>query len=69
MFIKVLTLVTSNPYERLHQKLPILLSKKTTKRGRGSKIPDFEMTKFTLRSLLNEQATLSEQGGIFLKNS
>ena len=23
----------------------------------------------TLRSLLNEQATLSEQGGIFLKNS
>ena len=24
---------------------------------------------FTLKSLLNEQATLSEQGGIFLKNS
>ena len=26
------------------QKLPILLSKKTTKRGRGSKISDFETT-------------------------
>ena len=33
------------------QKLPILLSKKTTKRGRGSKIADFRTTKLMEGSL------------------
>ena len=39
------------------QKLPILLSKKTTKRGRGSKIADFETAQFKDGPLWSFQTT------------